>query len=93
MTKLQEEGEHVPALENMPDLFLEAMPYWTAFAELTNSRQLGMSLGPIPYSEISCWLDENLISKLEERHQYRYLISKIDNAFVASQNKQQDGKK
>jgi len=79
-------------LEDVTDLFIEALPYWTAFAELSASRQLGMSLGPIPYSEISCWLDENLISKLEERHEYRYLISKIDNKFIELQNNKSENK-
>jgi hypothetical protein len=79
----------VPALENTPDLFIEAIPYWTAFAELTNSRQLGMSIGPIPYSEISSWLDENIIYQIEDRHLYRHLISKIDSEFVAIQNEKQ----
>ena len=79
-------------MENNTELLIEAIPYWTAFAELSSSRQLGMSLGPIPYSEISCWLDENIICHIEERNQYRHLISSIDAKFVEIQNKKQDKK-
>ncbi len=71
----------------MPELFFDAAPFWIAFSELSSSRQSGMSLGSIPYSEISSWLDENDIISFEQRSLYRRFITKMDNKYVELKNK------
>ncbi len=53
------------------------MTYLNAFNDLVNSRQLGMNRGPIPYSEIIEWVDEN--DKIGDiRIKYIELIKYID---------------
>ena len=66
-----------PALADAPELSQEAHPFLSAFHDLVNSRQIGMSRGPIPYSEIICWVNEN--GKTGDiREMYIKLIQFID---------------
>ena len=92
--KLEEEGvvikEREKSREEMPDLFFDAVPFWNAFQELSASRQSGFGIGHIPYSEISCWLDENDIISMETRRHYRRFISFIDGLWVGKMNEKQD---
>jgi len=48
-----------PALRNAPELLPHSLTYFNAFNELVCSRQIGMASGPIPYSEIISWVNEN----------------------------------
>jgi len=72
----------VPALENMPELYFDAVPFWIAFTQLSSSRQTGFGIGAIPYSEITNWLNENNIFRFEEREEYRRFINVIDGYYV-----------
>lgn len=82
LTGLENEGHHVPALADAPELYPDALPYWAAFIALSSSRQIGMGLGGIPYTEVTGYLDENRIFKLEHREQYRKWIGFIDSLYV-----------
>jgi hypothetical protein len=80
-------GKSVPeALANPPELFYDAIPFWEAFSALSSSRQQGMGIGYIPYSEVSAYLDENEVFELEERHRFRHYIRVIDGVFVEKQS-------
>jgi len=79
---LEEDGETVPILDNAPELFFDAGVFWDAFSDLSASRQTGFSIGSIPYSEITGWLDEHDIISIEERNRYRKFIRVIDSAYV-----------
>lgn len=41
-------------------------------------------IGYIPYSEISDWLNEELIFDYDERHEYRRFINFIDREYVTN---------
>lgn len=84
--KLEEEGNSVAALESMPELYFDAVPFWEAFANLSSSRQSGMGLGAIPYSEITSWLTENQIISFENRERYRYFVTFIDGKYLELKN-------
>lgn len=87
------DGAPVKELDDIPDLFYSAVPFWEAFTELSSSRQSGFGLGGIPYSEITDWLDENDIFSLEERQRYRRFINSTNNAFVNIKNESSTDKK
>lgn len=88
LRKLEEEGvvtntrSQGQSQESEPELFFDAVPLWNAFRELSPSRQSGFSIGYIPYSEISSWLDEQHILNQEERIYYRKFIVFIDEIWV-----------
>lgn len=44
------------------------------------------SIGYIPYSEITGWLDENDIEDKEDRREYRFYINYIDKKYVEETN-------
>jgi len=61
---------------------MDAIPYWVAFNSLSSSRQSGMGLGYIPYSEISSYLDDQGVWDIDDRSDYRHLITMLDSKFV-----------
>ncbi len=65
-----------------PDLLPEAWPYWQAFCVLSPSRQLGMSVGSIPLSEIVAYLTLCDVTDPEERGDYVRFVQAIDRVFV-----------
>jgi hypothetical protein len=77
----------------LPDLFFDAVPIWNAFIELNSSRTVGFGVSNIPYSEITNWLDENMISSLEERRHYRKFIGIVDNIWVGHMNEKSSDSK
>jgi len=80
-------------MENMPLLFLDAVPIWEAFGSLSSSRQTGFDMGAIPYSEITNWLDENSIIQFEERERYRRFITFIDGVYIEAKTPKEDNKR
>jgi hypothetical protein len=70
----------------LPDLFFDAVPIWNAFIELNASRTVGFGVSNIPYSEITNWLDENLVFSLEDRQHYRKFIGIVDSIWVGHMN-------
>jgi hypothetical protein len=67
-------------------LFFDAVPIWNAFIELNSSRTVGFGVSNIPYSEITNWMDENLIKTLEERNHFRKFIRLVDEIWVGHMN-------
>jgi len=100
---MEENGRGLPsAIENKPEPFSDAIEYWVAFNELSSSRQSGMSIGHIPYNQISAYMTENDIVSAEERQRFRQIVTSVDNEFVkiqqqkseqASERKRQRNKK
>lgn len=69
--------------------------YFDAFQELSTSRQVGMGLGPIPFTAIAEYFRIYELSDFEE---FAYLIRRMDNVFLelesaedAAKNKPKDG--
>jgi hypothetical protein len=70
--------------------------YFDAFQELSTSRQVGMGLGPIPFTAIAEYFR---IYELADFDEFAYLIRRMDNVFLelesaedAARSKQQEGK-
>jgi len=81
----QEAGQELPEALRIPELFPDAVPFYRAFNELSGSRSSGMSIGMIPFSEVSNYLDEELIISQEERRRWRHFITLIDGKWVQRQ--------
>ncbi len=84
---MEDEGHIIPELVNRPELFPDAIPYFSAFSELTTSRQSGFAVGHILYSEIISYLNEHQIFNTEDREEYIKWIQFIDGLYVANSNK------
>jgi len=84
---MAEDGIEIPNIQSPPVLFWDAVIIWRAFVALSPSRQSGMGLGYIPYSEITGYLNEHKISPLEEREWMRSHIQFVDSVYVDEQNK------
>ena len=89
---MADDGIEIPNVKPPPDLFWDAVIIWKAFISLSPSRQSGMGLGYIPYSEITNYLDENEIEPLEERQWMRTHIQFVDSVYIDEQNKKQEKK-
>jgi len=53
--------------------------YFDAFQELSTSRQVGMALGPIPFTAIAEYFR---IYELADFDEFAYLIRRMDNVFL-----------
>lgn len=57
--------------------------YWDAFHELSSERQVGMSLGPIPFSSILNWANYMGFTPSETRALV-YVMRQMDGYFLSS---------
>lgn len=57
--------------------------YINAFSELSSCRQIGMGLGPIPFTAIA---EYARIYKVDDISDFIYIIRVMDNAFLKGQN-------
>ena len=83
----KDESEIPAALLDEPKLLQGLNLYYNAFWELFPDRQLGMSVGPIPYSSIIMYCREwNLDGELSGI--MLKLVRKMDGTFLEWQDKQ-----
>lgn len=61
-----------------PHLFFE----WEAFYSLSNDRQIGMGIGPIPWSAIDRYARRFGIDGADEFDAFAFLIRSMDGAFL-----------
>ena len=67
--------------KNVPDLIPGLSLYFNAFFDLTTNRQLGMSLGPIPFNSIIQY-GEYYQFNSDEMFDLIYFIREMDNAYL-----------
>lgn len=69
------------ALKNPPELLPGLALYLEAFWDLHTCRQIGMSLGPIPWTSVNIWATMNLTSEdsIKDLH---YFVRKLDSEFL-----------
>lgn len=58
--------------------------YTDAFQELGTCRQIGMSLGPIPFYAI---VEYAKLYKIDDLEEFLYIIRKMDEAYLKTQEK------
>ena len=74
------EGEIPAALLSRPSLKRHLLPIWDAFHALAGDRQLGMGIGPIPFTAIDRYAARFGINDRDEFHRFHALISAMDAA-------------
>ena len=74
------------------DLLPELAPYWEAFGILHQRRPVGMDVGAIPISEITCYLNERQITDPALREEYLDMILALDAKFLDLHRKQSAAK-
>lgn len=85
LEKQHELNKHKPdwnvprAIKERPELDMIEQVYVTDFYRLGSSRQIGMSVGPIPVSEITDYWEKLGIDDMEE---YLYVIQAADNTYM-----------
>ncbi len=84
-------GEAPQIMTELPQVPLPDS-FWDAFWELTSSRNIGMTIGGIPYSEVVLWLNEHKISGTDNRLEYHQWIRFLDGKYIASTNEKKDKK-
>jgi hypothetical protein len=78
--------EPSPQFYEQPELSDDQFFYWTAFHQLTSDRQVGMGLGPIPYSAIRRYADEYDIVGRDEFQYFCGIIQAMDTEYLSIVN-------
>lgn len=86
LNDLIEDGFVPPALLSRPDLDPALEWVWKAFWGLSSDRQVGMSLGPIPWSSINAY-GLRMDLDLDEFEKFEGLIRAMDGAYLDHHNK------
>jgi hypothetical protein len=89
---MQDEGHEIPILDEKPEVIPEALPFWEAFVQLSHSRNVGMSLGAIPISEVLAYCVYFSIVDIDERGCLLRIISDLDSHYLEL-NKPKETKK
>ena len=88
-------GKPVPKrIQNAPELLPGLDVFYDAFNCLSTTRQIGMGLGPIPWTCIQAYADEYGFEG-DQRADLFYHVNVMDSAFlehVRKQNKSEPGK-
>jgi hypothetical protein len=72
----------------VPDLETRVAPaphllfHWAAFAALSTDRQVGMGIGPIPWTALDRYAERHGINDPDERERFERLIRAMDREFV-----------
>lgn len=83
----KDESQIPDSLLNEPELLQGLSLYYNAFWELCPDRQVGMGVGPIPYSSIVTYCREWGLND-EMSNIMRKLLRKMDGVFLEWQEKQ-----
>jgi hypothetical protein len=83
LLSLEERGETVNALLNKPELESDQIPYWEAFAILSNSRPVGFAVGHIPLTEIEAYMRITCVDDDDERADLLYFIREMDAEYMS----------
>lgn len=66
-------------LESCPELEVWLLPVWNAFQRLGGDRQMGMSLGPIPWTAIDRYAIRYRIDDFED---FEHMLSAMDAVYL-----------
>lgn len=71
--------------ENRPELFVGLELYFDAFYELASDRQIGMALGPIPWSSMMLFCQVHALDSLQRDLLVHHLTA-MDSVFLSNAN-------
>ncbi len=80
---MADQGFDVPALNIRIRVAPHLTFHWSAFSDLSTDRQLGMGLGPIPWTAIERYAARYRIEDPDEFDRFAHLIGVMDRAFLS----------
>lgn len=81
------EGSPLPQrIQNAPQLAFGMQMYFTAFLDLTSCRQLGMTLGPIPWTAVNDYAIDLGLDE-ESTEDLHHFVRAMDNVYVSHHSK------
>ncbi len=76
------EGRELPQeVQDAPEVALGLEFYWDSFVDLNTCRQSGMGLGPIPWTSILQYANENDVQGIQRQALFHHVRS-MDLAFL-----------
>lgn len=85
-------GKLPDIVANSPELEPGLLYYYIVWQELSNDRQLGFSVGPIPSASIDRFIEQEALS-LDDSVDLRHHIRALDRAFLEHCSNQAKAKK
>lgn len=82
MAEALREGKHIPdEIAFAPEIMIGLEIYYIAFQELSDSRNIGRGLGPIPWKVVKEYCDYLELDE-DQREAMHHHVSKMDGAFL-----------
>ncbi len=78
-------------IKNKPEIKTGLDLYWKAFQDLSSDRDIGMGVGPIPWSAIHSWAARNHIWS-DDFERLVLVLRGLDNIYMEKQGKKTKGK-
>lgn len=79
-------------IANKPEIKTGLELYWKAFQDLSSDRDVGMGVGPIPWSAMSTWGARNHI-RGDDFERLVLVLRGLDSIYMDKQSKKSKGKK
>jgi len=73
-------------IRDAPELMPGLQLYTRAFRELSTCRQIGMGIGPIPWTAVNDWINQNDLTQ-DQAETLRHHIQAMDQAYLEWVNK------
>ncbi len=89
LVERRQRGLRAPALDTKVELEQHLVWVWNAFQQLSNCRQVGMGVGPIPWTAIDAYATRHCIRDEDDFDEFRYLIVAMDEVYMAYLTKRQ----
>jgi hypothetical protein len=78
-------------IKNKPEVKLGLELYWKAFQDLSSDRDIGMGVGPIPWSSMNEWGARNHI-RGDDFERFVAVLRGMDSIYMDKQSKKAKGK-
>lgn len=78
-------------IKNKPEITTGLDLYWKAFQDLSSDRDIGMGVGPIPWSAMHTWASRNHI-RGDDFERFVLVLRGLDNVYMEKQGKKSKGK-
>lgn len=75
-------GTNIPPAYAPPELLPGATDVYSAFWELSSDRQIGMAVGPVPWSSIDRWLRRKRVTDAADIQVFIRLIREMDEVYL-----------
>lgn len=82
-------GNHIPELDARVTVDVRLAFYWQAFWDLTTDRQIGMGIGPIPWSAVDRYAARHRLDDDEQFDLFARFVRAMDAVFLKTIHERQ----